>query len=116
MSRTIYDQHDAAFPTVAAWVVLKGEEHVAKVALKYPSGNSLRLTAYVHWLGETMVRGSATGGGYDKASAACAAAAAKLSPTIGTPFEDFIRAMRLDGGASWDRALREAGFTVLQAV
>lgn len=121
----IYDQHDAAFRQVSAFVIMKGKERVATVALKYPADGAGRLYAYVQWLGIEMVRGHASGGGYDKRSAAVAVAARKMTdPKMedGRPlpmannYRGFIAALLPDDGRYWDQRLRDAGFTVLQAV
>jgi hypothetical protein len=127
----IYEQHRAAFASVSAYVILDKGERIATIAIKFPRDGVSRLYAYVHWTGERMVRGSATGGGYDKRSAACADAASKMPDlengeyTDGTPyytskqmerFEAFRAALREDGGYEWNRNLEKAGFTVLQAV
>ena len=77
----IYEQHAAAFSKVSAFVILDLEgERVATVAIKYPNDGAGRLYAYVHLLGVEMVRGHANGYGYDKRSAAVAAAIAKIKP------------------------------------
>lgn len=114
----VYEQHDAAFKSVSAFVVLKGGERVATVALKF--GASGRVTAYVHWIGIEMVRGHADGGGYDKRSAAVAIAARKMVDGTkihaGAGYSAFVAACREDGGNSWERELQDCGFTVLQAV
>ncbi len=117
----IYDQHDAAFRSVAAYVVLKGDKVVAKVAFKFGGA----VTAYVHWFGVEMTKGQAGGGGYDRQSAAVVAAARKIpeAPYVTTADaqergnrDAFLKAARADGGQHWDGALRDAGFTVIQAV
>jgi len=111
----IYDQHSAAFANVSAYVILKDGERVATVAFKFPRDGAGRLYTYVHWLGLEMVRGFAGGYGYDKRTAAVAAAVKTLggySPGLG----DFLTACDRDGGHHWDRRLQDAGFTVLQAV
>ena len=119
----IYDQHQSTFGKVAAHVVLKDGKRVGTVAIKYPSGQSLRLWAYVHFLGAPMVRGYAGGGGYDKTSAAFASAASKviIAPhgVSGDDVDiqrDFVAALMDDNGSHWDRQLQKAGFEVLQAV
>lgn len=124
----IYDQHKAAFPNVSAYVILRGSEKVATIAFKYPRDGVGRLYAYVHWLGVPMVRGFASGYGYDKHSAACASAVARLETarkadiTKGVQmahwpdFVAFLRALHKDDGNYWHRNLELAGFTVLQAV
>lgn len=128
----IYDQHEAAFPNVAAFVILgkdsdnKGNPvRVATIAFKFPKDGAGRLYAYVHYFGVEMVRGFAAGGGYDKKSAAVAAAVSKLSahPDVQgwagqliVEYDDFRAVLANDDGAYWDSRLRAAGFTVLQAV
>lgn len=121
MTAKIYDQHDAAFKAVSAYVVLKDGKPVAKVAFKFGGA----VTAYVHWLGIEMTRGQAGGGGYDRQSAAVAAAARKIPEAPFVTMADavergnrdaFLKAARADGGQHWDGALRNAGFTVIQAV
>jgi hypothetical protein len=114
---SIYEQHTAAFAQVSGFVVMDGAERVATVGLKFPKDGAGRLWAYVHWVGTPMVRGSAGGYGYDKRSAAVAAAAGKLSDADATGrFHDFKAAAMKDGGWGWTRNLEKAGFTVLQAV
>jgi hypothetical protein len=120
---SIYDQHDRAFKHVSAYVILKGNERVATIAFKYPRDGAGRTYAYVHWLGVSMVRGHASGCGYDKHSAACSVAVRNLKPRCATERHNdaiaaapFIAALEKDGGWTWDRCLADAGFTVLQAV
>jgi hypothetical protein len=117
----IYDQHDKAFQHVSAYVVLWQGARVATVAFKLPRDGAGRLYAYVHWVGTAMVRGHASGYGYDKRTAACASAARSLPDDItGRDAVEgraaFIDALSQDTGYSWDRQLEKAGFTVLQAV
>lgn len=123
----IYDQYKAAFAQVEAYVILRDGERIASIAFKFPKDGAGRLYAYVHWYGLEMVRGHASGGGYDKRSAACSVAARKLPQlprectdrvTLGDAyFIDFRRALiEGDNGAGFDRCLRDAGFEMLQAV
>lgn len=122
----IYKQHESAFARVSAYVVARDGERVATIAFKYPADGAGRLYAYVHWLGLPMVRGFAGGYGYDKRSAACANAAKHIvapSPDDVTTFERdkaarelFVAAIAQDSGATWESQLRDAGFTVWQAV
>lgn len=122
MTADIYDQHTAAFRNVTAYVITDVDcERVATIAFKYPLDGAGRLYAYVHWIGVPMVRGFATGGGYDKHSAACQSAAQKLRPLLvelppDHPAHVFRDALSKDGGPRWDDFLRKAGFNVLQAV
>jgi hypothetical protein len=131
----IYEQHEKAFARVSAFVILRNGERVATIAFKFPADGAGRLYAYVHWLGVPMVRGGASGYGYDKRSAACfnalakanlpaaikaKAAECKIAATDGRPWHDhvdaFNAAILTDDGQYWDRRLEKAGFTVLQAV
>jgi hypothetical protein len=118
----IYEQHRAAFARVAAYVVLHRGERVATVAFKYPADGAGRLYAYVHWFHTGMVRGSANGGGYDKASAAVSSAVEQLTGKkvdgeLSNPlFLQFRETASIDDGAHWDDRLRSVGFQVLQAV
>jgi hypothetical protein len=114
----IYEQHESAFKNVSAFVILKDGERVATIAFKFPKDGAGRLYAYVHWLGLEMVRGHANGYGYDKKSAAVEDAMTALKKLGNTPNDCMVfwSALRDIGGAAWDSALREAGFTVLQAV
>lgn len=122
---TIYNQHDAAFSHVAAYVVIDKTTGgcVAKVAIKR-GASGLRTTAFVHWLGVPMAKGVANGGGYDKDSASVAAAARTVPPDDRPNDRDgmhdararFIAAASIDGGKRWDDAVRDAGFSVFKAV
>lgn len=126
----IYNQHDAAFANVSAYVILGNDadeygnrQRVATIAFKHPRDGASRLYAYVHWIGLEMVRGHANGYGYDKKSAACESAIEKLLKLYeGDKREvcysriSFIKALQNIGGSTWDRRLQDAGFTVLQAV
>lgn len=116
----IYEQHRAAFANVSAFVILDGAERVATVAIKFPKDGAGRLYAYVHWLGIEMARGWASGGGYDKRTAAVSAASRGIKIPAAWPHHPrmraFLAALAPDGGTEWHNALRDAGFTVLQAV
>lgn len=119
----IYDQHRAAFNSVAAYVVMRDGARVATVAIKYPRDGAGRLYAYVHWHGLEMVRGFAAGGGYDKRTAACADAARKLPASLPAGYDDdaqiyaaFKAALAQDSGSDWTTQLRAIGCDVLQAV
>jgi hypothetical protein len=117
----IYEQHDAAFANVSAYIIVKNGERIAKVAFKYPRDGAGRLYAYVHVFGTEMVRGFAGGYGYDKASAAVYDASRKGEPiaTASAPQEyfDFWNAILTGGdGIYWNDRLRAAGFDVWQVV
>lgn len=124
----IYDQHRAAFDNVSAYVVMKGKERLATIAFKFPRDGAGCLSVYVHWLGVEMVKGVAGGYGYDKRSAAMTDAARKMEfgdavDQYGNDwakekrmFNKFVKAIALDSGSTWESELRNAGFTVFQAV
>lgn len=122
----IYDQHTAAFSRVSAYVIVKDGERVATIAFKFPQDGAGRLYAYVHYFGSEMVRGYAGGYGYDKQSAAVEDAIIKMLPKPKSREElqeymikdisKFTNCLCNIGGNSWDNALRDAGFIVLQAV
>lgn len=114
----IYDHHDKAFQNVAAYVIAKDGQRIGSIAFK--RGES-RVTAYVHFIGDEMIRGFADGGGYDKHSAACSSAVAKsdfrkYGAAPGSDRERFYVELLKDDGYSWTRNLENAGFTVWQAV
>lgn len=114
----VYDQHRAAFANVCAYVVLKDGDRVASIAFKFGAS----VTAYVQWFGVDMTRGRAGGAGYDRQSAAIGNAARKIPDSINNREGDAIaRAAFIDAcgdrdGRTWDQRLRDAGFTVFQAV
>lgn len=113
-SSSIYDLHRAAFARVSAYVIVNhAGDRVATIAFKFPADGAGRLWAYVHYIGAPMVRGYAGGFGYDKRSAACAAAALKLDAGVAP---EFVAALAKDDGHDWDYQLRQAGYTVMQAV
>lgn len=111
-------QRAKAFAGMASYAVLDSGRLAATVAVKYGA----RLQAFVHWLGAPMVKGIASGGGYDKTSAAVASAAPKMTPDpYATPERDarhaeFIAALRSPDADSWASALQGAGFTVHQVL
>lgn len=108
----VYDQHNATFRNVSAYVVMKGAQRVASIAFK----NGTACQAFVHWIGSTMIRATAGGGGYDRHSSACAKAARKAQNGGDADAKAFWDALAIDGGSDWSRELERAGFTVLQAV
>lgn len=126
MPNKIYDQHSTAFRDVSAWVICKGGDRVATVAIKYGgrrSPNGLTVRAYVHILGLPMVRGTARGGGYDMKSAAVYDAVRNLALTMpedsdeGDPTRALLNEMvGAPDGPYWDDSLRKAGYQVFQAV
>lgn len=118
----VYDQHDAAFKCVSAYAVLDGAgEYVGKVLFKHPKDGAGRLYCYMQVFGAPMVRGFATGGGYDKRSASAHVAAKRLTvdgsldPKTQASVAAFRGAIK-DEGARWDDDLIRAGFRVLTVI
>ncbi len=128
MRNPIYDQHDKAFARVSAFVIMKDGERVATVAFKFPADGAGRLQCFLHVLSLPMVKGTASGYGYDKRSAAFADAARKAEVKLEDWQEEtgyvlqrsiasaINQAMQGNDGRDWSDNLRNAGFTVLQAV
>lgn len=115
----VYDQFDRAFAKVEAYAILHDGKPVARIALKHGAA----VTAFVHWIGSEMARGTAGGGGYDRASAACAHAAQRFCnarENIGYARDEgpreFWGALYKDDGARWQSALESAGFTVCNVI
>ena len=117
---TIYEQHTAAFARVEAYCVSRDGKRVASVAFKFPADGAGRLYCYLHVFGAPMSRGFASGGGYDKRTAAFETAAAKHSRDAFAEdianIEAIQAAAKVMDGTGWDRALRDVGFDVWQAV
>lgn len=70
----IYRAHEQAFRHISAYVVLKDGELVARVAFQFAK-SGLRTTCWMHYLSTAMTKAFASGGGYDKLSAAAHKAA-----------------------------------------
>lgn len=119
---SIYKQHDKAFQNVAAYLIIKGGEPVAKIAFKYPRDGASRLWAYAQVFGYRMARGYASGYGYDKATAATEDAFKSIDPTTGYDDSKKARILKriqsnlVDSGYDWTDQLRNAGFKVHQVV
>jgi hypothetical protein len=121
----LYRERDLAFQLISAYAVLKDGNHVANINIRYPTGRSLRLRAFLHVLGTPIAKGFAGGGGYDKKSAALESAAESLS-LDNAPYEpdestlecwhEIRSALTNIGGSQWDHRLRDAGFDVLCVV
>jgi len=122
----IYDLHRKAFDAVSAYVIVRTgkdgkPDRVANIAFKYPRDGMGRQYCYLHVFGGPMVRGFASGCGYDKHSASASAAAHKLKemdyyPEAQADLRAVREALLPDGGYSWGHRLRDAGFEVFQAV
>lgn len=127
----IYDLHAKAFKNVCAFVVIKADyaftprkvepARVATIAFKHPADGAGRLYCYLHIFGGPMVRGMASGGGYDKKTASAAHAASKVNlkdyrEEDRAEVKRLVDALLIDGGAYWDSCLRDIGLHVYQAV
>ena len=125
MTASIYDQHNAAFSNVEAFVVMSVNDNgepvrVATVAFKRAASN-LRTTCYFHIIDAKMAKGTANGGGYDKSSAAAHHAVKQISAdgAHSDRYQATVRDMQAairDEGRSWKDDLEAAGFKVWRAV
>jgi len=100
---------------VAAFIVMRGPEHVGTIQLHYPADGAGRLIAYVadwtldrpeHIPFDEFTRwrkGTASGYGYDKASAAMSGTTIAGVTTV-------------NDGYGWEHNYRKAGLTILQAI
>lgn len=126
---SIYDQHDKAFNHVSAFVLAhdlgKGIERLATIAFK--RGATGNIKCFFHQIGFEMQSGNAGGGGYDKTSAAFYDAAVKNARKVQADKEAserdikdalaIVEAAKAGNGSShWHNALRDAGYSLLQAV
>lgn len=122
MTKSIYDQHRAAFANVSAFIVAQYGERVATVAFKYPKDGAGRLWCYLHIIGLPMVRGYANGYGYDKHRAAFDNALSKpvklekwQEPENYTDEIAFYEALqtesRKDSGRDWQAVVRACDST-----
>lgn len=115
----IYDQFDKATAQVGAYAILKDGKFVGRVVFKYPRDGAGRLYCYLQAWGATMVRGFASGGGYDKRTAAFEDAARKLQKdsvpsdvqALDTVFA-FLDVAAENSGERWDRRLETRGYVV----
>lgn len=116
MTANIYDQHRKAFANVSAYCIVKDGKRVGAVAFKF--GTTVQ--CYFHVFGAPMAKGVAHGGGYDRTSAAAEIAIEKHSidayPEDLAHIEAIKAALAGDSGASWDKRLADAGYSVFQAV
>lgn len=126
----IYNQHDAAFAQVSAYALLDSDNnHIGKVAFKFPKDGAGRLYCYFHIHGLEMVRGFAGGYGYDKSSAAFQDAARKKLESTQNEWisadtfakhmanaNKIAEACKAGEGKDWSDALRDAGYTLLRVL
>lgn len=118
----IYEQFEAAFANVSAFYITDADDtRVGRICIKFPRDSTSRLYAYVHVYGSRMVRGSATGYGYNKRTAAVGDAAGNLRSNEDdavTPVHLAMwkAALMKDSGADWTRELEAAGYRVHQVI
>ena len=102
---------------IAAYIVMKGEEHVGTIRIQYPRAGHGEAPLHAFLADWTLDRpegtdfadftrwqiGTATGYGYDKASAAMSGLALCGFTLLGN-------------GHDWTHQLKEAGFTLMRAI
>ena len=121
MTKTVYEQFDAAFGRVAAYTLHRDGRFIGRIAFKYPQDGAGRLYCYAQVWGGPMTRASVAGGGYDKATAAAHKAVQALSQDgrDDQAFGDVAavqRALSTDGGRRWTDQLLAQDISVCQAI
>lgn len=118
MTKGIYEQFDSALQHLSAYAIFSGADPVGRVVFKR-AASGCRTTCFLQVWGETMIKGVANGGGYDKDSASFIKAAEKLLADGG----DQTAARRVasmkevaDNGRSWKDQLRVLGYTVQHVI
>lgn len=122
----IYERHQNAFRGIDAAVIVDKKTHelVGRIAFK-TARSGLRVTCFLHVLGVPMVSAFATGGGYDRHSAAANQAAyrVKIDKDRGLSDPDTREhvtrikdTLKHDGGRHWDQYLEDAGYTIHKAI
>jgi len=111
----MYDDMTKRARRVAAYVVMRGAEHVGTIRMHYPADGMGRLVVYVaDWTLDCpehvpfneftrWQRGAASGTGYDKSSAAMSGMTIANITTV-------------DDGYGWQHHFRAGGLTILQAI
>lgn len=110
---------DKATAQVGAYAPISNDgRFIGRVVFKYPRDGAGRLYCYLQAWGAPMARGFASGGGYDKRTAAFEAAAAALPNGEGASSQAWATICTLkDAGAQadgmrWDSRLERRGITV----
>lgn len=111
---TIYEKHDKAFSLVSAGALVVDGAQIGTLAFKYPTDGAGRLTCYLHIHGYTMVAGTASGYGYDKAGAAVESACRGLCEGVLGDYPA-LRGFNC-GGEDFQNALKKAGIEYCKAV
>ena len=113
----VYKQFDTATANITATALIYAGKPAGRIVLKHGAA----VTAYVQIWGVEMVKGRATGGGYDRATAAIESAVSQLKnrkPSEGdncaqTALWAMLRAFDgADDGSRWTKRLETCGFTV----
>lgn len=123
----IYDKQQKHFQGVAAYVIMEGTKITGRV--QFHTTKSGKVYCYLHFFGTTMVRGSASGYGYDKHSAAFEDAVDTLlvpplpdgplayhAAEVQATAAGLAAWMRNHDGADWDDSLWAYNYTVVRAV
>ena len=110
----IYDSHNSAFKFVTAGALVVDGVQVGTIAFKFPTKGEGRVTCFLHIHGFTMVKGTASGYGYDKKAAALESACRGLCDGVLTNYPSL---KGLDcGGSDFQRKLEEIGFNYFKGV
>jgi len=115
----IYRKFDAATSRTTAVALIYAGKVAGRIVIKFGEA----ATAYVQIWGLEMQSGRATGGGYDKATAAVEAAVAKLKPLkagddLAAQNAKWALCSAFDGadGRGWEQRLETCGFTIARAI
>lgn len=121
---TVYKTFDRVTSRIRSHAILRDGESVGFVLIHYPADGAGRLKAFVHLYGLPMAYGSASGCGYDKASAAVHAAVKSMQiddctvDEVGAQGMEARRIARLlqntfaEGGRDYVRQMEDQGLTL----
>ena len=127
MQKSIYERFDSSFGQVSAWALLDSSGgYIGRIAFKWPRDGMGRAYCYFQLWGAAMARGSASGCGYDKGSAAFdsaleawAAMQREAGKTDSPIRAEIVRLYTLiadcranAGGERWTHSLESKGFRV----
>ncbi|HEX8421271.1 MAG TPA: hypothetical protein VF638_14790 [Sphingomonas sp.] len=116
----IYAQFDKATGSTTAVALIFEGKVAGRVIIRFGAA----CTAYAHIWGAEMAKGRATGGGYDRATAAVGAALCKMMTRPNDRDEFANRAFDaalgggayMNGGEGWERVLENRGFTLARVI
>lgn len=117
MTKSVYDQFDAATAGLSAYAVFKGAESVGRVVFKRAK-SGMRTTCFLQVWGSPMAKAFAPGCGYDKDSCSFEKAARLLqepSPDGDAGHLAAFKAVK-DEGKRWATQLRAMGYTVQRII